>query len=275
VVPSIKAGAPAIRRDDILPLFELLHAVRDNVSIDLRDMVPHFFQQLPSFLLLTYYPAPYPAPENEYHIPVYYDNGDPDLRRASLARAAEFAIVAFDTNALESQFLQGWLLQDRFLMQSPLGAPYEMLWANPYQPGLSYFHLPLVFHDEKRKGGGVAMRSSWDDNAVLFTYFDGKAQVFEDGRRKAVNLGKPGKPFRVADAVVTTDLAFDAGAPVYFVAGLQPGAMYDVEVDDEEMREERADAGGMLVLNFSPGGAGATGVRIHPRGRAPVRAAAP
>jgi hypothetical protein len=273
VVPSIQRGEPVIRRDDVLPLYELLHALRDNVNMDVRDLAPKFFQELPSFLLLTYYPPPFPAPENEYRIPVYHENTDPDLRRSSLARAGEFAMVAFDTNALESQFLQGWLLQDRFLMQSPLGAPYEMLWANPYQPGLSYFHLPMVFHDPKRRGGGIAMRSSWEDDAVLFTYFEGKAQVFEDGKRKTVNLAKLEKPFRVADAVVTGQLAFEAEAPVYFVVGLKPGGSYDVEVDDEEMWEEQADAGGILLLKMSPGNP--TAVRIHERGRVPMTASAP
>ena len=31
-------------------------------------------------------------------------------------------MVAFDTNALESQYLQGWLMQDRFMMRGALGA---------------------------------------------------------------------------------------------------------------------------------------------------------
>jgi len=265
VVPSIQRGEPVIHRDDILPLFEFLHAVRDSINIELREPIPHFFRDLPSYLLLTYYPAPFPAPENEYHIPVYYENADPDLHRAALSRAAEFSMVAYDANALESQFLQGWLMQDRYLMKSPLGAPYEMLWANPYQPGLSYFHLPMIFRDENRRGGGLAMRSSWEDDALLFTYLDGKAQVFEDGKRKTVDLKNLDKPVRIADAAITSLTRFTAELPVYFVVGLTPGAVYDVEVDDEEMREQRADAGGVLLLKFPSGGS--TEVRIHPSGR--------
>lgn len=265
VVPSIQRGDSVIHRDQILALFEFLHAVRDSTNIELRDPVPHFFKDLPSYLLLTYYPTPYPAPENEYRIPVYYESTDPDLHRAALSRAAEFCMVAYDANALESQFLQGWLMQDRFLMKSPLGAPYEMLWANPYQPGLSYFHLPMIFRDEKRKSGCLAMRSSWEEDAVLFTYLEGNAQVFDEGKRKAVDLKKLEKPLRVADAVVTSQLQFNAELPVYFVVGLTPNAIYDVEVDDEEMREEQADAGGVLLLKFP--GSGSTGVRIHATSR--------
>jgi hypothetical protein len=269
VVPSIQKGEPVIHRDDVLSLFEFLHAVRDNTNIELRDPVPAFFHDLPSYLLLSYYPAPYPAPENEYRIPVFYEDGDPDLHRAALARAGEFVMVAYDNNAVESQFLQGWLMQDRYLMKSPLGSVYEMLWANPYQPGLSYFHLPLVFRDEKRRGGALALRSNWDETAVLFTYIEGKAQVFDNGARKLADLKKLDPPLHIADAAVTSRLSFEADSQVYFVLGLTPGAPYEVEVDDEGMFEELADAGGVLLLKLQPG---AGQVRIHPpTGLGPTR----
>ena len=44
----------------------------------------------------------------------------------------------------ETQLLQGFLMNDRFLMRGTLGIAYETMWANPYQPGLSYYHVPLV-----------------------------------------------------------------------------------------------------------------------------------
>ena len=56
-------------------------------------------------------------------------------------------MVAYDTNAAESQLLQGWLMHDHFMLRGTFGAPYEFLWANPYQPGLSYYHVPLVYHN--------------------------------------------------------------------------------------------------------------------------------
>ena len=91
--------------------------------------------------------------------------GEPDLKRAALTRAAELSLVAYDSNTLEYQYLQGWLMHDRFLMRSPFGIPYEFLWANPYQPGLSYFHLPLAFHDSRL--GRLFLRSSWDTGCHL------------------------------------------------------------------------------------------------------------
>lgn len=141
---------------------EILHAIRDNVNIDLRDDVPKYFKELPSYHLHAHYPAAFPAAENEFRVPIYDCEGEPDLRAAVLSRAADFAMVAFDTNALENQFLQGWLIHDRFLMKGMFGIVYEFLWANPYQPGLSFYHVPLLRN--------------------------GKAQAFQNGSRKELNL---------------------------------------------------------------------------------------
>ena len=58
--------------------------------------------------------------------------------------------MAYESNAQEMQFLQGWLLLDRFALKSAFGAPYEFLWANPYQPGLPFDKLPLTLHDSRR-----------------------------------------------------------------------------------------------------------------------------
>ena len=54
-------------------------------------------------------------------------------------------------------------MNDRFLMRGTLGIAYELMWANPYQPGLSYYHVPLVAHDAI--GGELFVRSSWEDDA--------------------------------------------------------------------------------------------------------------
>ena len=89
-------------------------------------------------------------------------------------------MVAYDTNARENQFLQGWLMQDRFLLRGAFGVPYEFLWANPYQPGLSPFYMPLYAYDEL--SGRVFVRSSWEDDASWFGCFDGESQKFEQGR---------------------------------------------------------------------------------------------
>ncbi|HVO98743.1 MAG TPA: hypothetical protein VMT15_11785 [Bryobacteraceae bacterium] len=245
----------AIPREETYPLYELMHVLRDNLKIDLREGAHDYFKGLPTDHLVGHYPAPFEAPENEYRVPVYVRDGEPNLTDAVFSRAAELAMVAYDNNALESQYLQGWLMQDRFLMRGALGALYEFLWANPYQPGLSYFQMPLIFHDAV--SGHVFARSSWDENAVWIGYFDGHLQLFRDGHIESLRPGASFAPVRIGDAVLMRgadpEYKFRADAEAIFILGLTPNAWYDVEIDDEELSEARTDSGGALVIALPPG----------------------
>jgi hypothetical protein len=265
VVKRIQSGH-AIPRDQMYPMYEMFHAVRDNLKIDLRESAPAYFKSLPVDHLSSHYPAPYQATENEYRVPVYVRDGEPDLKDAAMSRAAEFAMVAYDDNALESQYLQGWLMQDRFLMRGSLGIVYEFLWANPYQPGLSYFHTPLIFHDTQT--GHVFARTSWDENATWVGYFDGHLQMFRDGHVETLRPGVATKPVHIGDALLLSANHRDADrfhvdAEAVFVLNLDPLAIYDVEIDDQELWECETDVGGTLVLSL-PEGSDA-GVRIRRR----------
>lgn len=273
LAPRLEAGEnPFTSRADLYALIEILHAVRDNLRLDLREGLGQWFDELAPLQILSYYPQPWPAAENEYRIPAYTGAADPDLREAALSRAAELALVAFDANAQPLQFLQGWLLQDRFLMRGEFGIAYEFLWANPYQPGLSYSYMPDVFHAR----GEILARSSWDDDAAWFGFWDGQAQAFQQGRRMAIRTeSRPGPvalgPVKVFFA--SAGLRFETGwqpppeegakavEEVAFLIGLAPGSLYDVEVDDEEMFEARSDSGGILELRFPPGRK--AGVRVR------------
>jgi len=253
-------------REHIYALFELLHAVRDNLKIELRDSALPFFKALPIDHLASHYPAPFEAAENEYRIPVYARDGEPNLDDAAMSRAAEFAMVAYDNNALEMQYVQGWLMQDRFIMRGALGSVYEFLWANPYQPGLSYFHVPLVYHDAQL--GHVFARTSWDEDASWIGYFNGHLQVFQDGRIQSLRPGATFKPLKVGGAVLmgvrdNKAAQFKVEGEAMFVLGLQPRAHYDLEVDDQELSEVETDVGGTMVLSFPPGRD--AGVRIKLR----------
>ncbi len=269
--PRLQAGDNTFStRAELYALVELLHVVRDNLKIDLRESAPRWFDELPVIQILSYYPQSWPSAENDYHVPAYWGDGDPDLREASLSRAAELALVAYDGNAQPHQFLQGWLMQDRFQLRSEFGVAYEFLWANPYQPGLSYSYMPDLFHAR----GQLLVRSSWDEDATWFCYARGRTQAFVKGRRGTVKLTEPLSLGVVRVFVGTPELKFETGwlpAPepgektveeVAFIVGLQPGAAYDVEVDDEEMFETHADSGGIVELRFKPGRR--AGVRIHP-----------
>ena len=251
------AGRSVVAREDAYALYEMLHVLRDNTNVDLRESARPFFRGFPTEHLVSYYPAPMEAPENDYYIGAARRTGEPDLRAAALSRAAELAMVAYDSNAADTQLLQGWLMHDRYLLRGAFGIPYEFLWANPYQPGLSYDHTPLVWHNSDF--GRLFVRSDWDDTADWFGAFDGVMQLFRNGRVAALDSDRPPAPLLLHTAAVCFARAahrfrvtVDEGSAV-FIVGLAPRHTYQVEVDDEELYEADADPGGILELEVPRG----------------------
>jgi len=163
-------------------------------------------------------------------------------------------MVASDPNSNETQYAQGFLMQDRFIMRDTFGAPYEFLWANPYQPGLAYSLLPLVFYDAQR--GALFVRSSWDEDARWFGIVGREFQLFEDGRVHVLEMGPEAaspKPLEIGPAEVLqwrVPLRVDAGAETIFVVGGRPGVNYKVEIEDEEMQEADADRAGTVRVDL-------------------------
>ncbi len=253
LAPTLADGRTVIPMHELYALLEIMHALHDNLKVEMRDAAPEFFRELPKYEIMGNYPAPLAAPENEYRIPVYTGAGQPDTDHAALARAAGLSMVAYDNNAFENQYLQGWLIQDRFMMQGTFGAPYEFLWANPYQPGLSYFQLSVLYHNPK--SGTLFVRSNWEDDASWFGLYQGEAQLFQDGKITVINRAGPvaPKPIPVGDASVIfghIPLRFGMeGGPV-LVVGLKPQHKYLIETDDEELREVETDRVGTLVLAY-------------------------
>jgi hypothetical protein len=268
IIPALKRGESPFSRDETYALMELLHVIRDNLRNDLREDYKAFFAVQPLHHLLTYYPASYPGPSNELRIPVILNGGEPDLSNAALSRAAELSMVAYDPNALEVQFVQGWCMQDRFLMRDPFGIAYEFLWANPYHPGLSYYNAPLLFHDGER--GLLVVREHWDDGAKWFFHSKGVMQTFGDGSIQPLGWKDVREPLVFGGSTVwplknATRFRIDTEeAHRYFLIGLEAHQKYDVEVDDEEVCEKEADAGG-IVLVEAPGSRKA-GVRLRKAG---------
>ena len=260
-------GRPVLPRDQRYALYEMLHVLRDNLKIDLRESAAEYFRDLPLDHLTGHYPAPVAGPENEFLVPVYLHDGNPDPVDAAMSRAAGLAMVAFDTNALDSQLLQGWLMRDRFMMRDSLGAVYEFLWANPYQPGLNYDHVPLVFHQPYT--GDVFARTSWDEDATWIGYFDSRLQLFQNGSLQTLRQGAAFNPIQVGTATITSTPSKDAAKfhlsnETLIVLGLAPRSEYAVEIDDQELEFLDTDAGGTLQVPVS-GGAD-VGVRVRLRG---------
>lgn len=276
MTPQLKMGS-GVPRDDAYPFFELLHSIRDATIVELRDCCRQFFKDFPIEHLLSYYPAVYEGPDTMYYIGAGSKSGAPDLRLAALSRAADLAMVAYDGNAAESQVLQGWLMHDKFILKSPFGAPYEFLWANPYLPGLSYFHVPLVYHNPGN--GHLFIRSSWEESARWFGYWDGAMQLFEDGRLKPLDANERAAPLSLDQAVVCFARAgsrfrvkLGEEEDAVFLVGLDPRRPYEVEIDDQEMFEAAADPGGILMLEVPKGKE--VGFRFRPAASPPAPAPA-
>jgi hypothetical protein len=264
-IADLRAGRNVIPREEIFALYDILNAVQDNLQVDLREDYPKYFKELPIAHLMSHYPAPFPAAESEYRIPATKNLKEPDLEQAALSRVAELEMVAYDSNAPESQVLQGWLMNDRFLMRGMFGIPYEFLWANPYQPGLSYYHVPLVYHDELF--GRLFVRSSWDDDATWAGFFEGQLQLFREGAVTMLDPKASREPVDLDEATLffgrdTHKVKLpEKEVNDAFIVGVEPNRNYLVEIDDEELWEVKSDPGGIL---YFPGLKGSVGVRFSP-----------
>ncbi len=255
--PDLEAGRLRFPREQFYALYETLHALRDNLNVDLREAAKSFFKDVPAYHLLSHAPEPFDAGENEFRVPAMSAGKEPDLVEAALSRAAELAMVAFDTNALESQFLQGWLIRDRFMMRGPFGAPYEYLWANPYQPGLSVYHMPLYLHDPK--GGRLLVRSSWEEDARWLSIEGGRIWLYESGQLKTIDPAQAGA-LDFGDVLIlfpahqrgVTIAGGEQREKTVFWAGLQPFAKYRVRAAAAEPRVVAADAAGIVVTPVPP-----------------------
>lgn len=268
VAPGLRQAMP-VPSHQLYPMLELLHVIRDNLEIDLRQDAPHYFLDLPLIQMLGYYPAPYPGPDNEFRVAFFTGDKEPDLNLSTMLRSAELSLVSLDNNAELAQSLQGWLLQDRYLLRSPLGIPYEFLWANPYQPGLTYHHLPNSFHD--KRNGMLFIRDHWEEEAKFLCYYDGKIQLFEDGKRKLLKISPSTPPIEMGGATILVGgqqllkpIQFElhgSDKEAWYIVGLLPNTIYDIEIDDQELDESRTDSGGILSLDFIKPIA-KTGVRV-------------
>lgn len=122
---------------------EYLSAVRSIQRVDLRQDDPEFFSGLPVELLLSLRPEKILHPDWTLH-------------------AAALALVTLDPNLEGSQFLQGWAIEDAQIVREGPGVAYELLWADPYLPGVSYQNLDPWAYDSN---GRLFARNAWTPDA--------------------------------------------------------------------------------------------------------------
>jgi hypothetical protein len=122
---------------------EYIEAVRETQRVDLREDDAAFFKILPAEFLLAMKPAELAHPPWQ-------------------ASAAALALVSLDPNLQGSQFLQGWAMEDRQMIQEGPGVAYELLWGDPYLPGVSYQNLDPWSYDPS---GRLFARTDWNPDA--------------------------------------------------------------------------------------------------------------
>lgn len=129
---------------ELYALAEYLDAYHNTQGEDLRRQDVAAYLQLPATYLLSMSPQESERPTWQQHI-------------------TALALVTLDPNLQGSQFLQGWALEDRFVVQSGPGVGYEFLWADAYLPGVGYQNLEPWIYWEKL--GHLWARTDWSSNA--------------------------------------------------------------------------------------------------------------
>ena len=99
-------------------------------------------------------------------------------------------------------------------------------------------------------------------------YFEGRLQLFQNGRLQTLREGAAVKPLEIGTATIATAPARDAAKfrlenETLFVLGLAPRSEYAVEIDDQELEFLDTDAGGTLRVPTSS--SGEVGVRVRLR----------
>jgi hypothetical protein len=130
--------------DQLYAACEFLMAYRTSQRIDLREDARHFFADLPTEFLLSLKPDKAEHPDWMTHV-------------------AALALVAVDPNLQASQFLQGWVMEDRQMIREGPGVAYELLWADPYLPGVGYQNLDPWSYDPD--SGRLFARTDWSAQA--------------------------------------------------------------------------------------------------------------
>jgi hypothetical protein len=122
---------------------EYIAAVRAARHVDVREDDSAFFLHLPEEFLLALKPAKLDQPDWMTHV-------------------AALALVALDPNLESSQFLQGWAMEDRQMIREGPGVAYELLWADPYLPGIGYQNMNRWVYDAR---GRLFARMNWEPDS--------------------------------------------------------------------------------------------------------------
>jgi hypothetical protein len=154
-LPEMKTAGFMRDSQSLYAAFELIYALRSSERVDLREDDTHFFSELPLQFLLAMKPHTLEHPDWKMH-------------------AAALVLVSLDPNLGASQYLQGWAVEERHMIREGPGVAYELLWADPYLPGVGYQNMDTWIYDRDMR---LLARSSWEETSC---YIELSAAGIED-----------------------------------------------------------------------------------------------
>ena len=262
--PQIETGALTDDGPSLVAILEASLAVRQNLETDLLRPATTALATLVRTRLLSYYPLDIETPEGVARRPSRFGNNASSARaQAPLYRVAELLLVAYESNLREFQFVQGWIRDDNYVLRSPMAAPYEFLWVNPYLPGLSPQSAPTVAYDGVR--GRLFARQDWQRPTTWIGYADGRLELLAGREVSATETLDGLAPMYFADAVVVPvrppakfalrwqpeNVTPPESARIYII-GLQAGDTYGLRFGGRAAKLVEAGPGGVIVLRNDP-----------------------
>ena len=263
IEPIFESGGLSDDAATLIAILETSLAVRRNLEIDLLRPVTKALVSLVRARLLSYYPLDIETAEGLARRPSVFGTDDGTAAvQAPLYRIADMLLVAYEANLPEFQFLQGWIRDDAYLLRSPMAAPYELLWVNPYLPGLTPQSAPMLAYDPVR--GRLYGRLGWERTATWVGYTAGRLEILANGALSASDDFRGLAPMYFPEAVIVpveppAKLVLSwqpdrqqapESASVFFV-GLQPSARYALKVGGRDAQLIDTDRGGVALLRTS------------------------
>ena len=264
VRPALETGGLTDDGASLIAVLESILAVRHNLEMDLLRPATKALAALVRTRLLSYFPLDVETDEGIARRPSRFGTDDALAKvQAPLYRIAEMLLVAYESNLREFQFLQGWIRDDNYQLRSPMAAPYEFLWVNPYLPGLTPQSAPMIAYDPVR--GRLYGRLGWERPATWIGIADRRLQLLE-GSNLSISERFGGLPaMYFPDAVVVpmepparVALTWQPAneeppeATKIFLVGLRPFETYGLKVGGREARLVDAGPGGIIVLRNDP-----------------------
>jgi hypothetical protein len=224
-VPQLAANGITTTAD-LYAAIELLSVLRASSGQDIRTDAPQFFRNLPLEFLLSLKPGQVEKPDWMTHV-------------------TALALVTIDPNLEASQFLQGWAMEDRQTLHEGPGVAYELLWADPYLPGIAYQNLDPWIYDQA--GSRLFARSDWSDNACWISIAKSGVQELN------CSPGWQNKPIEFGSMTLMPmspkclDIERQSGRQNLVIWKLQPGESvgYRDHKDDKKEIIVHADVSGM------------------------------